>query len=222
MSTRRKGSTPRFAAEHGEIYCREHKLCVECGEAVTGRRRRWCSDECVEAYMIRSDPKTARWHVHQRDLGICARCGLDTERVQAEVKKATRSAVVEWKADHRRRYPKVSVKWVRFRPRGWNPPTLKEICQRAREDVLEQYGMAKWWWRKTWWDSDHVHAVADGGGECTLDNLRTLCIRCHSDRSSRQQRRRPRKIPREPGESAGDYRRRVIGRFAVPQGGQGG
>jgi len=29
------------------------------------------------------------------------------------------------------------------------------------------------------WDADHIVAVAEGGGECDLDNLRTLCIPCH-------------------------------------------
>lgn len=29
------------------------------------------------------------------------------------------------------------------------------------------------------WDADHIITVKDGGGECGLDNLRTLCIKCH-------------------------------------------
>jgi 5-methylcytosine-specific restriction enzyme A len=29
------------------------------------------------------------------------------------------------------------------------------------------------------WDADHIVCVKDGGGECGLDNLRTLCIKCH-------------------------------------------
>jgi len=33
--------------------------------------------------------------------------------------------------------------------------------------------------RKTLWDADHILPVVEGGGECDLDNLRTLCLRCH-------------------------------------------
>jgi 5-methylcytosine-specific restriction enzyme A len=33
--------------------------------------------------------------------------------------------------------------------------------------------------RKTLWDVDHVLPVFCGGGECSLDNLRTLCLVCH-------------------------------------------
>jgi 5-methylcytosine-specific restriction endonuclease McrA len=37
----------------------------------------------------------------------------------------------------------------------------------------------EWGKRKTLWDADHIMPVAEGGGECDLDNMRTLCLRCH-------------------------------------------
>jgi 5-methylcytosine-specific restriction endonuclease McrA len=33
--------------------------------------------------------------------------------------------------------------------------------------------------RKTLWDADHIVPVIEGGGECDLANLRTLCLLCH-------------------------------------------
>src|SRR5436309_4891991 len=33
--------------------------------------------------------------------------------------------------------------------------------------------------RKSLWDADHITPVAEGGGECDLSNIRTLCLRCH-------------------------------------------
>jgi 5-methylcytosine-specific restriction protein A len=33
--------------------------------------------------------------------------------------------------------------------------------------------------RKSLWDADHILPVVQGGGECDLSNLRTLCIHCH-------------------------------------------
>jgi len=33
--------------------------------------------------------------------------------------------------------------------------------------------------RKSLWDADHILPVAEGGGECDLSNLRTLCLACH-------------------------------------------
>ncbi|HVY93438.1 MAG TPA: HNH endonuclease signature motif containing protein [Bryobacteraceae bacterium] len=33
--------------------------------------------------------------------------------------------------------------------------------------------------RKTLWDADHIVPVAEGGGQCDLTNMRTLCLKCH-------------------------------------------
>ena len=30
-----------------------------------------------------------------------------------------------------------------------------------------------------YWEMDHIQPVAEGGGSCGLENLRTLCIPCH-------------------------------------------
>ena len=33
--------------------------------------------------------------------------------------------------------------------------------------------------RRNLWDADHIVPVAEGGGECDLSNIRTLCLECH-------------------------------------------
>ena len=33
--------------------------------------------------------------------------------------------------------------------------------------------------RHTLWDADHIRAVVEGGGECGLENMQTLCLWCH-------------------------------------------
>jgi 5-methylcytosine-specific restriction enzyme A len=33
--------------------------------------------------------------------------------------------------------------------------------------------------RNSLWDADHIVPVVEGGGECDLENLRTLCLICH-------------------------------------------
>jgi 5-methylcytosine-specific restriction enzyme A len=33
--------------------------------------------------------------------------------------------------------------------------------------------------RKSIWDADHITPVVEGGGECDLSNMRTLCLKCH-------------------------------------------
>ncbi|MGH9559339.1 MAG: HNH endonuclease, partial [Bryobacteraceae bacterium] len=47
-----------------------------------------------------------------------------------------------------------------------------------RLKLLDQWGLKRLS-RKTLWDADHMVAVAEGGGECDLGNIRTLCLICH-------------------------------------------
>jgi len=50
--------------------------------------------------------------------------------------------------------------------------------------------------RRSFWDADHILPVAEGGGECDLSNLRTLCLWCHQEHTSDQKtRKRRRKAP---------------------------
>jgi 5-methylcytosine-specific restriction enzyme A len=43
--------------------------------------------------------------------------------------------------------------------------------------------------RKSLWDADHILPVAEGGGECDLDNIQTLCLRCHREATKRLRER---------------------------------
>jgi len=40
------------------------------------------------------------------------------------------------------------------------------------------------------WHADHKTAVADGGGECTVDNMQVLCVACHAEKTRREARGR--------------------------------
>ena len=37
----------------------------------------------------------------------------------------------------------------------------------------------EWGRRRSLWDADHIVPVSEGGGECDLSNMRTLCLKCH-------------------------------------------
>lgn len=34
------------------------------------------------------------------------------------------------------------------------------------------------------WHADHIVPVAEGGGDCGLDNFRTLCVPCHNQETA--------------------------------------
>ncbi len=44
--------------------------------------------------------------------------------------------------------------------------------------------------RRSFWDADHIRPVVEGGGECDLSNIRTLCLWCHRDETEKLRRRR--------------------------------
>lgn len=58
---------------------------------------------------------------------------------------------------------------------------LKRARGRERAAGLRFYGMKTIAARKSLWDADHIVPVAEGGGQCDLDNLRTLCVACHRE-----------------------------------------
>src|SRR3984885_4688348 len=52
---------------------------------------------------------------------------------------------------------------------------LKRARGPVRAAGLGLYGMNTITARRTLWDADNTRPVAEGGGQCDLDNLRTLC-----------------------------------------------
>jgi 5-methylcytosine-specific restriction endonuclease McrA len=75
--------------------------------------------------------------VFQRDRGICAECGLDTERLRRRLHRLPR------------------------------PKRLKQASTLGIDPA------------RSLWQADHVIPVVEGGGQCDLANMRTLCIPCH-------------------------------------------
>jgi 5-methylcytosine-specific restriction endonuclease McrA len=44
--------------------------------------------------------------------------------------------------------------------------------------------------RKSLWDAHHIVPVVEGGGECDLENIRTLCLKCHRAATAELRKRR--------------------------------
>jgi 5-methylcytosine-specific restriction enzyme A len=55
---------------------------------------------------------------------------------------------------------------------------LKKARGVSRAKLLDDWGLKRMT-RRSLWDADHVLPVAEGGGECDLRNIRTLCLKCH-------------------------------------------
>ena len=55
---------------------------------------------------------------------------------------------------------------------------MRKLDYAARRQFLRKWKLSENS-RKSLWDADHVLPVAEGGGQCNLSNMRTLCLLCH-------------------------------------------
>jgi 5-methylcytosine-specific restriction endonuclease McrA len=55
---------------------------------------------------------------------------------------------------------------------------LKRSRGPTRQRLLNYWDLPSYTGRSLW-EADHITPVVEGGGECDLSNLRTLCLRCH-------------------------------------------
>jgi hypothetical protein len=55
---------------------------------------------------------------------------------------------------------------------------LRRLRGAARLRAFAEHGL-KPGSRKSLWDADHIVPVVEGGGECDLSNIRTVCLCCH-------------------------------------------
>ncbi len=57
---------------------------------------------------------------------------------------------------------------------------MRRLDFAARRRFLKEWGLTERS-RKSLWDADHIVPVAEGGGQCDLANMRTLCLKCHKE-----------------------------------------
>lgn len=65
---------------------------------------------------------------------------------------------------------------------------LRRLRGVAREKARREWGFSGA--RKSLWDADHIVPVVEGGGECDLANIRTLCLKCHREATAGLRARR--------------------------------
>lgn len=158
MSTQRRHAElpaqPKGKGPNGRPLCR---ICH--GEVPKGRRT-FCSQDCVDGYLVKADPGVARAKVQKRDKGVCAVCGMDTKKLGELLLDA-----------------KAELCKTKYRP------TDLPWCG---EWFFKSLAIPSGRWLSELWDCDHIKPVAEGGGECALDNYQTLCLWCHRAKTAKQ------------------------------------
>uniref|UniRef100_A0A3P8TGA3 Zinc finger RANBP2-type containing 3 n=1 Tax=Amphiprion percula TaxID=161767 RepID=A0A3P8TGA3_AMPPE len=141
-------------------------LCLSCQQAcpTTGGAwdTRFCSHRCQEEFQLRSSQTYMRSRVLEAEQGICQHCGLQAHDLFLKVRDTPIS----------QRKEMLENTWLA-------QLSLKELNEMIRAPVEGDF-----------WQVDHIRPVYSGGGQCSLDNLQTLCTVCHKARTAQQAKER--------------------------------
>ncbi|XP_054646428.1 DNA annealing helicase and endonuclease ZRANB3 isoform X2 [Dunckerocampus dactyliophorus] len=143
-------------------------LCLSCQKACSTTGGAWdtrfCSHRCQEDFQLRSSQTYMRSRVLEAEEGICQHCGLHAHDLFVKVRDAPPS----------QRKEMLENTWLA-------QLSLKQLNEMIRSPVEGDF-----------WQVDHIRPVYSGGGQCSLDNLQTLCTVCHRARTAQQAKERSR------------------------------
>uniref|UniRef100_A0A8C4YY22 Zinc finger, RAN-binding domain containing 3 n=1 Tax=Gadus morhua TaxID=8049 RepID=A0A8C4YY22_GADMO len=148
-------------------------LCLHCQEPCPASPddssaatwdSRFCSHRCQEELRLRSSQPHMRARVLEAEGGACQQCGLAAHQLYLRVRDAPPA----------QRKDLLESTWLAQLP-------LKQLNEIIRAPVEGDF-----------WQVDHIQPVYSGGGQCSLDNLQTLCTVCHRMRTSQQCKERSR------------------------------
>lgn len=120
--------------------------------------------------------------------GLCRWCELEVP--PRRVTFCSAYCVHEWKLRSQPRYLREQV-FLRDKGMcaGCGVDTMLQLRRLRRSRGERRVEQVAYWGLKTsakknrlrrsLWDADHILPVVEGGGECDMTNIRTLCLRCH-------------------------------------------
>ncbi|XP_075465639.1 DNA annealing helicase and endonuclease ZRANB3 isoform X2 [Ascaphus truei] len=146
-------------------------LCLQCQEPssqpdrlclATAWDTRFCSQKCQDDFLMRSSQGYMRAKVFETEHGVCQQCCLNAQELYLSVRDAPKSE----------RKALLESTWMAQLP-------LAQLNELIRNPAEGQF-----------WQVDHIKPVYSGGGQCSLDNLQTLCTVCHKERTAKQAKER--------------------------------
>ncbi|KAK3751990.1 hypothetical protein QZH41_010969 [Actinostola sp. cb2023] len=135
----------------GTPMCLFCRTPVDYGSLGNNWDSRFCSFDCKENHQIRNSGTAVRRTLFDTEQGICQLCHFDAHACYNSVKALQ-------KKDRRAFLEKSTYADLHTR-------FLNRMILDPKEGMF--------------WEADHIVAVAEGGGQCGMENLRTLCVPCH-------------------------------------------
>ena len=156
------------AASEKDLKVLEGELCAWCGGTMSaesklaGVQSTYCSRECTEHGRLKRGGKYASTQIRAQlfalEGGVCTKCGLDAGAMFHRICALHPAERLNALCNANWKLPKT-------------PKALERLLQNPVESMF--------------WEADHILAVSEGGGNCHLDNLRTLCVPCHADETEK-------------------------------------
>ncbi|XP_037379178.2 DNA annealing helicase and endonuclease ZRANB3 isoform X2 [Talpa occidentalis] len=146
-------------------------LCLRCQQPTCQTKQeckvsawdsRFCSLQCQEEFWIRSNNSYLRAKVFEIEHGVCQLCHLNAQELFLRLRDAPKS----------QRKNLLDITWT-------SKLSLEQLNEMIRNPGEGHF-----------WQVDHIKPVSGGGGQCSLDNLQTLCTICHKERTTRQAKER--------------------------------
>ncbi|XP_048735505.2 DNA annealing helicase and endonuclease ZRANB3-like [Ostrea edulis] len=124
---------------------------------------RFCSQICMDKYWIQTNSSYCRDQVYEAEHGICQMCNFDAHSLYKQIRNTE---------DMQRRVDILhSSKFDKLNPK-------------QKEKIVKNPAAGQFW------HVDHIRPVWEGGGQCDIDNFRTLCVLCHQKLTAQQARKR--------------------------------
>lgn len=137
--------------------------CAYCGGKLSrasreqGVKSTYCSRECAENGRLKRggmySSSRVREQVFALEGGVCRLCGINSHALYTRILALQPAERLNALCNA-----------------NWRLPKSAKALERLLQDPKEG----------DFWNADHINAVSEGGGGCNLDNLRTLCVPCHT------------------------------------------
>ena len=139
----------------------EGRCCAYCGGDLSSASRlpgvssTYCSRECTDQGRLKRGGmgNQLRAQVFALEGGVCRLCGIDGHAL------FTRMLALE-----------PAERLNALCNANWKLPKSAKALDRLLQNPKEG----------DFWQADHILPVSEGGGGCGLENLRTLCVPCHT------------------------------------------